>query len=680
MRGPNAEPDDGSPRRKVGELVTSSGLPDAARELILRIVKRTRLTRREKAGVAIELIAHFGDGIDASASIDDLIAGFGDEITTAKLIRRAKLRCRSGLSRTIRGLSQASAVLIVFYVGAIAYYTMGSPNVAVDYMAKSNEAVLTVPEAERAWPAYRVALLDLDRERAGKVLKMKRLYPTGESWDEVVKLLKDSQPTIITSRRASAMPHLGYVKSSGINEDDRELWPEQYEAAKRSAEQGHQDPYTAGVVSPDTFLLFLQLPHIGELRRLAALLQLDAIHAAEQGDGDRVSADLAALLGMARQLHATPTLKVVATDIAMKAVGTTGAVLSYFRDVLSDEHLQQLAHGLAAEDVVPPMSVEEDRIGFYDIIQRIYTDDGHGDGHLTSGWVQMGSILAGITGSSPRLDIGRWTGTAFAPVANFVSASRKEMTAQYEQSMDRYEAMSRQPLWERRSDDPIETWNLMSDEQKLGDRYWLVANMVPGLDDMYRTHQNAVGQRDGVLIAVALELHRRRNGSYPESLDELSPDLLPSVPRDRFTGETMRYQLKDDQVAVYSVGRDLDDDGGVLTSVAQATLPAIEGEKSYQREERLRHNRILESDSWIERRPHLNKVVSPNPRVVVSGTKLKEGTGPPDGDWGLWYSAEWPVERDAAKSELTDIWTAAAKGDKATIEQQFPVTANSLYL
>lgn len=668
MGEPNAEPDDGSPRRKLEELVASSGLPDATRELILRIVKRTRLTRREKVGVAIELIAHFGDGLDAGISIDDLTAGFGDEVSTAKLIRRAKLRCRSWLSKTIRRLTQASAILIVFYIGAFAYYAMGRANVAVDYLAKANKVALAVPEAERAWPIYREALLELDRDRAGKVLNMKGLYPTGESWDEAAKLLMDSQPTLITARRASAMSHLGYVRTNRINDEDRELWPKQYEAAAKSSAEGNESALAQGAESPDTFVMSTQLPHMAELRRLARVLQLDALHAAELGDGDRVAADLAGMLGMARQFHQSPTLieKLVATDMAMNAVEVAAGLLTHFRDVLSDAHLRQLAHGFAREDVVPIMDAALDRGGFYDLVQRMYTDDGNGDGHLTSNGIRLAKGLGALTGSNGP----DFTFFGDPVTTNFFSASRKEVTAEYDQVTDRYDAMAGRPFWETRGDDAIETWDLMSDEKKLSDRYWLVAIIVPALDDVYLTHQNAVGRRDGLLIAIALELYRRRHGDYPKSLDQLSPDLLPNVPRDRFTGATMGYQVKDDQVVVYSVGRDRDDDGGVLPTVAQAIPPSDQEELPYQREERLKHIRNLESGSWIERRPHLTRVVSPNPRVVVSGPRLKEFTNPPDGDWVLWYSAGWPVERDAAKSKSTDVWAAAAKGDKPAIEKQ----------
>jgi hypothetical protein len=71
-----------------------------------------------------------------------------------------------------------------------------------------------------------------------------------------------------------------------------------------------------------------------------------------------------------------------------------------------------------------------------------------------------------------------------------------------------------------------------------------------------------LGRRDGILVAIALELYRRQYGSYPDSLDQLTPALLPHVPADRITGQPLRYRLIDGKPIVYSIGADRDDDGG----------------------------------------------------------------------------------------------------------------------
>ena len=70
------------------------------------------------------------------------------------------------------------------------------------------------------------------------------------------------------------------------------------------------------------------------------------------------------------------------------------------------------------------------------------------------------------------------------------------------------------------------------------------------------------GERDGVLVGLALELYHREYKKWPATLDELSPRWLPQLPVDRITGQPLRFKVVDDRPLVYSVGVDRDDDGG----------------------------------------------------------------------------------------------------------------------
>ncbi len=70
-------------------------------------------------------------------------------------------------------------------------------------------------------------------------------------------------------------------------------------------------------------------------------------------------------------------------------------------------------------------------------------------------------------------------------------------------------------------------------------------------------------QRRMIVVAIALERFRLRNGRLPGSLAELSPDFLTAVPLDGMDGKPLRYQLKPDGTfLLYSVGEDGRDDGG----------------------------------------------------------------------------------------------------------------------
>lgn len=63
--------------------------------------------------------------------------------------------------------------------------------------------------------------------------------------------------------------------------------------------------------------------------------------------------------------------------------------------------------------------------------------------------------------------------------------------------------------------------------------------------------------------ALAIERHRLAHaGSLPESLAELVPAYLPEVPLDLFDGQSLRYRKLPKGYVVYSIGRDLSDDGG----------------------------------------------------------------------------------------------------------------------
>jgi hypothetical protein len=74
--------------------------------------------------------------------------------------------------------------------------------------------------------------------------------------------------------------------------------------------------------------------------------------------------------------------------------------------------------------------------------------------------------------------------------------------------------------------------------------------------------------------AVAIKLYHAKHGEYPESLSDLTPDILPKVPVDEFTGKPLIYGRKGASFVVYSVGRDLTDDGGMKQKVVGTEVHA----------------------------------------------------------------------------------------------------------
>lgn len=63
-------------------------------------------------------------------------------------------------------------------------------------------------------------------------------------------------------------------------------------------------------------------------------------------------------------------------------------------------------------------------------------------------------------------------------------------------------------------------------------------------------------------VAVALALHQRETGKYPERLSELAPKFISAVPTDLFSGKELRYQREGAGCWFWSVGPNGKDDGG----------------------------------------------------------------------------------------------------------------------
>ena len=125
-------------------------------------VVRARLWRRERADVTDESVAHFTDGLTAGESVADLVAAFGDERQAARLIRRAKIRNRSIFWHLLRFCRRAVGAILLGYAVLTVRFYLGRPTVSVDYLAQLNAPAERTPEAQRAWPLYVKALVELD--------------------------------------------------------------------------------------------------------------------------------------------------------------------------------------------------------------------------------------------------------------------------------------------------------------------------------------------------------------------------------------------------------------------------------------------------------------------------------------------------------------------------------------
>jgi hypothetical protein len=95
-------------------------------------------------------------------------------------------------------------------------------------------------------------------------------------------------------------------------------------------------------------------------------------------------------------------------------------------------------------------------------------------------------------------------------------------------------------------------------------RNFLVRRLLPSLGKASQRAQRAITLARLGTVACALERHHRAHGRYPESLLDLGPATLKSLPDDWMSGQPFHYLRTDSgRFELWSVGPDGKDDGGI---------------------------------------------------------------------------------------------------------------------
>jgi hypothetical protein len=562
-----------SARLDIRRDIAAANLPLPLSRLIYSVCRGTRLWRGEKSDVARELIAHFSDGLAAGSSTDELVKDFGPIEQAARLIRRAKLRNRPLWWRSCRFgirlfLATLGVFLLVYCVLAARFY-LGKPHVAHNYWHEIN-AARRVDESERAWPLYREAILKLGKDEVD--LEWMEDGPTGKDWNKGAELVKRHQAALALMREGAKRPHLGSLLA---------------DPADRAAELavGQDRIFSKQSADDNAWLIEALLPVIQEMRRVARFLAVDAKVAAASGDGATALADLAALVSLGEQMfqpNAFLVDQLVGIAIFGMATETAGTILRDSPDLFSEAQLRDLAHCFAAFcGGSVPIDFGGEALFADDLLQRAFTDDGHGDGRITPEGVKLLSELVGANDVTAVLRSIKGEGAPalaakiLGPGVAAMVGDRKENHDVYHTILDEMIAAHQGPswLWQKEDSDVLEAYNIGPPDSSVRRmRYWLPYLFLPAIDAVFSAAERTIQVRDGAEVAIALTLWKQRHGQWPDRLEQLVPDLLPAVPPDRADGKPLRYVVRDGQASVYSIGRDRNDDGGRSTVDADSAV------------------------------------------------------------------------------------------------------------
>ena len=437
-------------------------------------------------------------------------------------------------------------LFLVYLIWVLIAYQR-TATITVDYVAKVNEVAASVPEQHRGWPLYRKAgiALNADPEPATRYFFEHEIetpqWPTDEGWEYYQSWIDRHQDTLQTIVSAASKQGEGFIISGKTAEEDKELWPEQF--ASEQLEPPH-----------DGMLVSVLLPQLGHHRGMSRLLIFDAKVAAHEGEAERCKTDLMAVFKMARHVQEHPLLisDLVSHALINAALSTLSEILSYEPFLFSSDTLAEFSSLLQNLDSTLEVRFEGERYFILDLLQRMYTDDGNGDGSIVPS--DGAEQLQALTRPSTVLANG-FLPAAVAPLQDIFQASRKELIDEYDRRLAQIDAFKGMQLYELNKNEFPPARFGPEHYNPITGRYFLLDLLMPALSNTVVLSRYTRGHVDGILAIIYAIEQFRSTGVWPTSLADAGLN-------DEWSGEPLRITGGATHPVIYSIGADLDDDGG----------------------------------------------------------------------------------------------------------------------
>jgi hypothetical protein len=516
---------------------TLQSLPPCAAEYIARVVRKVRYRKKVRRDIEAELTAHFEDELRDCTTDEErdtkarrLIEEFGDPKLLAILCRRAKKRCRPLWKKAVVRTMQACGVLLLYIAACMVPLFIGRPVVKTDYVRVMNETVRAGrAESDNAKPFYDRAV-ELYVEQPKECSIWITDWP-GDFNDaerrQLAEWLGQNTKALDALREGSRRPcywsnYVGFI-------------------GETSSRLGVSGPGQPGIPEPQDGLATL-----AKYRTLSFALESQINYEAYTGQTALALDDCLSLGRLADHLLGHGL--VIEQLVGMAIANRTCEVLLRLLDRLEinanliAETQRQWQERLDRQGL--GISFDEEKILWYDKIQRTFTDSGEGGGHTLIRWLPYSA--------SVTLNEALWQ------VLTFRCPSRREVTADTDQYYSRLRQLLSKPPWQSHQEGITEAnW-----QRPLRTSLMLATSNhacyhVVELNWHRRTHEI------GVLTTLALKRYRMEHRTYPADLQELvAAGYLRDLPQDPYAPGPLSYRKTDDGFLLYSWDENFADDGG----------------------------------------------------------------------------------------------------------------------
>jgi hypothetical protein len=512
-----------------------SKLPASVTQFIRLIIKKMRYRKKVGEEVEAELSSHFEDelkgckaDVEREQKAQELVSGFGDVKLLAVLLRRAKKRCRPLWRTIVARAFQTVGVLFICLVLYIVWFLTGKPVVTRDYIAEFNLMVRPVAdESLNAATLYNKAM-------------------------EVFEDLPDDISEAFWKRYYEATKEDKQLMGKWLTDND-EVFELVIAGTKRPYYWQHYEGED---------MISVLLPYLPDYRKLAYSFRWRSRLHAENGRYEEAFSDIKTYYLFGRHVKGTKLVLIEQlVGVAIEAVAVEN-----LRDILSEHQIdaavlatvqKDFEQILASEDFT--MSFEGEKMFVYDEIQRCFTEDRFGGGHL---------YLTRIVNLSDEADdvlniilenLSSPEGWARAVKVLFFHPNKQ----QTREAADRFYAFCETFAQKTPAQIKAEGLGIEKETMKIvGDNVFL-SILTPALGraaEIGHRHRTNV---EATISILALQRYKAEKGSFPDDLQELvTAGYLRELPVDVFSDKPLVYSKTDEGFILYSIGGNFEDDGG----------------------------------------------------------------------------------------------------------------------
>lgn len=330
-----------------------------------------------------------------------------------------------------------------------------------------------------------------------------------------------------------------------------ELWLQDNENALTQLKQGAKKPYYCPKYRGD-FMMEVDVPlHLHKHKSQAHALSWRAKTGAVKGNMDTAIDDILTCYRLGGHFKKGPKIligQLVGIAIEKLALNSGFSILDRAQvDTAVMKYLQNELQLLSVNQN-PYIDLRAEKLMVYDNIQRAFTDDGDGGGHITR--IQAKSI------ANSRVLL---PDVAENEDLNWAKLDRRETTELADKLYEFMEHMSRKTpaqLREEGIDFDKEAYEIIE-----GNGFLVI--FMPAIGKVSELSHKSRVSIEALITTLAILQYEANEGQLPETLDELiAKGYLKHLPMDPYSDKSLVYEPTDDSFTLYSIGADFDDDGG----------------------------------------------------------------------------------------------------------------------